>query len=185
MGNSTDCPVLNSVGREAGDDDDDMGGENRLGIDVCIEAFDDAEMPDASRLRHASQYLASLSPPGSRQASSAPSIKQADLLTDAAASLALRSPDHKASFSLPPTPKPEADDATMSDPGSPSQAHKPRAGQIYHLQCISTSLVVQPGDWRALNGLAGRVVDFVKWLNATVKDGRRVLVHGYDGYVRP
>lgn len=37
MGNSTDCPVLNSVGREGGDGDDGMGGENRLGIDVCIE----------------------------------------------------------------------------------------------------------------------------------------------------
>jgi hypothetical protein len=152
---------------------------------LFTQAFDDAEMPDPARLRHASQYLASLSPPSSRQTSSAPSIKQADQLTDAAASLALRSPDHKAFFSLPPTPRPEVDDATMSDPGSPSPTHKPRAGQIYHLQCISTSLVVQPGDWRALNGLAGRVVDFVKWLKATVDDGRRVLVHGYDGYVRP
>jgi hypothetical protein len=37
MGNSTDCPVLNSVGREGLDGDDGMGGENRLGIDVCIE----------------------------------------------------------------------------------------------------------------------------------------------------
>lgn len=164
------------------------------------QAFDDAEMPDPNRLQHASQYLASLSTPAGGalpSSQSAPALVRRDSLADKAASLALGSPD-RAAFSLPASHttaagddhgSSDSEDATMSDPSADehdhgSAGHRAQPNQIYHLQCLSTSLVVQPGDWRALNALAGAVVEFVRWVKQTVDDGRRVLVHGYDGYVR-
>lgn len=164
------------------------------------QAFDEAEMPDAHRLRHAAQYLDSIA------LSKRQEDELARHLSSATASLALQSPPLNGKpFFLPrslPDQRPftreqekraeriasgwlTPPEEIMSDPDLADESEQARAdaGQIYHLQCTSTSLVVPPGDWRGMNALASQIVDFVKWTKQMVDLGRRVLVHGYDGYV--
>ena len=59
----------------------------------------------------------------------------------------------------------------------------PPTSPIYHLQCLSTSLVCSPGDWRALSNLTSHIVEFAKWIKKRIAEGKKVMVHGFDGYV--
>lgn len=49
---------------------------------------------------------------------------------------------------------------------------------IYHVQCISTSLVVPHGDWRSLNLLANEVIDLARWVQKQTRAGKKILMHG-------
>lgn len=115
-------------------------------------------MPDVNRLLDAQQTLSHISLQREKSQKS---------LSDALSNVHLQSGSNTLSSSAPST----------------SRSHHPC--QIYHLQTISTSLVVPQGDWRAMHALALEFVKFVQWTKKMIDDGRKVLVHGFDGYVSP
>jgi hypothetical protein len=209
MGNSYDCPMMRSV-----DEDGECLVNEDLNpneLNICIEAFDQAEMPDSTRLTHAAAVLESHSPRrhhqhGSHHRSHHHAHKHhhekktedpsPQPLAQALASVQLSS--------QPPT---LSDPAVIASPNSspvpetppglfgslPSLKDElalslalpppPPTSPIYHLQCLSTSLVCSPGDWRALSSLTGQIIDFAKWIKKRISEGRKVMVHGFDGYV--
>ncbi|CED84651.1 Dual specificity phosphatase [Phaffia rhodozyma] len=162
MGNSFDCPVL--LGRDREVDDGPREDLNPHKFDICIEAFDGAEMPDQDRLDDTRRTLAYIAKQREHsQESLVESLTNSHLHSDCRSGGC-------------------SDDASdMTASGLPVSG-SPKPCQIYHLQTISTSLVIPQGDWRALGVLAAEFVEFVRWTKEMIDEGRRVMVHGFDGY---
>lgn len=93
----------------------------------------------------------------------------------------IASPDSSPNPSSSPSLFPSLDDLAKAA-AAPAVVTVPHPNQIYHLQCVSTSLICPQGDWRALAELATEIIGFVRWNQRLTTEGRRILIHGFDGY---
>ncbi|KAL7414584.1 hypothetical protein BDY24DRAFT_414300 [Mrakia frigida] len=217
MGNSFDCPMMRAV-----EEDGEMLVSEELnpnGLDICIEAFDQAEMPDAMRLNHAVSVLDShhhrrhhrhhhhhhhdsqphhqshhshgmhhhqhdepTSPQPPTQALA--SVQLSSNPPTSSDPTVIASPNSSPLPDSPPglfAPLPSLKDELALSLNLPPPPPPPTTA-IYHLQCLSTSLVCAQGDWRGMATIAGQILEFTKWLKKRVTEGKKVMVHGFDGY---